>query len=98
MKREDERHKHEMEALLKQTQLENERRKEERDHELKLFSLLVSAQGTRGDNPGLTEMAAPHPMPSYFPYSWDQATNYSSHSTNSTCTSIADENLQYTTL
>ena len=84
---------------------ENDRGKEEGEHELKLFSILVGAQVPRGDNRGFTEMAAPHPMPaphsmhaphsmsSYFPYSWDQATTYSSHSSNS-----SDENLQYTAL
>ena len=46
MKIDEARHKREIEFQLKQTQIENERRQQEKEHELKMFSLLMENKST----------------------------------------------------
>ena len=46
MKMEEERHKREVEFQIKQAQLENERRQQDREHEFRLFSLLATQSGS----------------------------------------------------
>ena len=83
------------ELQLTQAHLENERRQQEREHELKLFSLLTGSQSHIG-YPGMTGIVSPPTTPAaYYPHNWDQS-SISSHSSSSSSTT--NEARQYTSL
>lgn len=103
MKLDEARHKRDIEFQLKQTQIENERRQQEREHELNMFSLLMENKSTSNNRSfqgmlPLSMAASSSSLSQHFsPMPWDQnSTLYPSTSSNSSLHS--DDNAKYTSL
>lgn len=81
MKLEEARHKREMELQLKQTQLENERRRQDREHEFKMFKLLMDTKpSTSGSIQGMPLNMASSSSMSFPHMPWEQGIAYPSTS------------------
>ncbi len=101
MKLEEARHKREIEVQLRQTQLENERRREERDHELKMFKLLMGTKpSTSGSIQGMplnmasSSSSSSASFPLHMP--WEQGIAYPS--TSSISSFQSEDDITYTSL
>ena len=101
MKLEEERHKREIELQMKESQLENERRTQDREHEFRMFKLLIEAKpSTSGSIQGMPLNMARSSSPlmsSSFPHMpWEQGIAY--QSTSSISSLQSEDEVTYTSL
>ena len=110
MKVEEARHKREIEYQLKQTEIENQRREQERRHELEMFKLLLEHKPSMQNQYGSIQTTLPLsmagiPTPSIHSHinQWDQSNNITNlypqmASSSSTGNIVPNENAEYISL
>ena len=109
IKVEEARHKREIEYQLKQTEIENQRREQERRHELEMFKLLLEHKPMQNQygsiQTTLPLSMAGIPTPSIYSHinQWDQSNNITNlytqmASSSSTGNIVPNENAEYISL